>query len=113
MAYLIDTDILVDYIRGNLDAAAYLQSLDEWSYSVVTAMELFAGAQNKRQIRAIEKVLKNFRETPKSRSPFLWSIVHSCPNSAAHCSRKPTKFCRWYFAGCACRMSSRRTTLHV
>ena len=68
MAYLIDTDILVDYIRGNLDAAAYLQSLDEWSYSVVTAMELFAGAQNKREIRAIEKVLKNFRETPLSRT---------------------------------------------
>ena len=91
MAYLIDTDILVDYIRGNLDAAAYLQSLDEWSYSVVTAMELFAGAQNKRQIRAIEKVLKNFRETPKSRSPFLWSIVHSCPNSAAHWQQKTDK----------------------
>ena len=73
MAYLIDTDILVDYVRGNLDAAAYLQSLDEWSYSVVTAMELFAGAQNKREIRAIEKVLKNFRETPSSMAnrPFV------------------------------------------
>jgi len=73
VAYLIDTDILVDYIRGNLDAAAYLQWLDEWSYSVVTAMELLAGAQNKREIRAIERVLKNFRETPLSMAnrPFV------------------------------------------
>jgi len=73
VAYLIDTDILVDYIRGNLYAAAYLQSLDEWSYSVVTAMDLFAGAQNKREIRAIEKVLKNFRETLSSMAnrPFV------------------------------------------
>ena len=29
MAYLIDTDILVDYIRGNLDAAAYLRNAEE------------------------------------------------------------------------------------
>ncbi len=68
MAYLVDTDILVDYIRGNPHAVPYLQSLEEWSYSVVTAMELFAGAQNKREIRAIEKLLKNFREAPLSRT---------------------------------------------
>ena len=67
MAYLVDTDILVDYVRENEDAAAYLESLKEWSYSVVTAMELFAGARNNKEIRALEKFLRNYQEAPLSR----------------------------------------------
>ena len=67
MPYLVDTDILVDYLRENQDAVAYLQSLDEWSYSVVTAMELFAGAKNNRDVRILEKLLNRFDETPLSR----------------------------------------------
>ena len=40
MAYLVDTDILIDFFRSNEAATDYLDSLGEWSVSVVTAMEL-------------------------------------------------------------------------
>lgn len=45
MPYLIDTDILVDYFRHTEAAANYLDSLDDWSVSVVTGLELIAGAK--------------------------------------------------------------------
>jgi len=41
--YLIDTDILVDYIRQIPNAIEYLKSREGWSYSVITAMELYVG----------------------------------------------------------------------
>ncbi len=57
MPYLVDSDVLIDASRGNVGAASYLNSLDEWSVSVVTAMELVAGAQNKQEVADIEIML--------------------------------------------------------
>ena len=62
MDYLIDTDILVDYLRQTPEAIEYLKSAGSWSYSIVTAMELFAGARNNREIAAIERFLNTYRE---------------------------------------------------
>jgi predicted nucleic acid-binding protein len=46
MAYLVDTNIIVDVTRGNAGAADYLDSLaDAWSISVITCLELLAGAR--------------------------------------------------------------------
>ncbi|MDA2928196.1 type II toxin-antitoxin system VapC family toxin [Acidobacteria bacterium AH-259-G07] len=64
MPYLVDTDILVDVSRRDLDALAYLESLDDWAYSIVTAMELIAGARNKREVRKIEDSLSPYRRVP-------------------------------------------------
>ena len=66
MAYLIDTDILVDYIRKNPNATEYLNSVGAWSYSVVTAMELYLGARNNNEVASLDKFLSLFPEIPLS-----------------------------------------------
>ena len=50
MVHLIDTDILIDFFRKRPAAGEYLDSKGDWSYSVATAMELFAGANDKKPI---------------------------------------------------------------
>ena len=50
MAYLIDTDILIDVSRANRDAIDYLDQLsDSWTIGIVTALELIVGARDKRE----------------------------------------------------------------
>ena len=66
MPYLVDTDILIDYFRNNRAAGERLDSMGAWAYSVVTAMELFAGADNNREIGRIERFLGSYREIPLS-----------------------------------------------
>ncbi len=66
MPYLIDSDILIDASRGNSGAAKYLNSLDEWSLSIVTAMELVAGAMNKQEVADIEIMLGAYKNIPLS-----------------------------------------------
>ena len=60
MPYLIDTDILIDFSRKVPAAAEHLDSKGDWSHSVATAMELFAGADDKKQLREIEKFLVEY-----------------------------------------------------
>jgi predicted nucleic acid-binding protein len=36
VAYLVDTDIFVDLLRRNKGAADYLDSIGDWSLSIVT-----------------------------------------------------------------------------
>jgi predicted nucleic acid-binding protein len=66
VAYLVDTDILVDYLRQDSRVIDYLASVGDWSYSVITAMELFAGARDNREVAAIERFLGTFSEIPLS-----------------------------------------------
>lgn len=56
---LIDTAILIDYLRGNSDASAWLKRFPagELVVSVVTAVELLAGCRNRREQVLIEKEL--------------------------------------------------------
>lgn len=57
MQYIIDSDILVDYLRHIEAAANYLDSLADWSVSVVTGLELIAGAKDKREAGEIDLLL--------------------------------------------------------
>ena len=58
MAYLIDTDVLIDVTKGKEAAMNYLDRLPEdWSISVVTAMELVVGARDRREIGKIDEFL--------------------------------------------------------
>lgn len=66
MPYLIDTDILIDYFRNRPAAAEYLDSITDWSYSVATAMELSAGANEKREVGEIERFLNAYAPMPLS-----------------------------------------------
>lgn len=60
---LIDSDILIHHSRGNPDAAEFLRahSIDSrLCISSVSEMELLTGAQDKSELRRIERFLKRF-----------------------------------------------------
>src|SRR5436309_15977164 len=67
MTYLIETDVLIDYLRNMNAAANYLDSIGEWTYSVVTAMELITGAANQKDVKKLEKILNDYRKIPLSK----------------------------------------------
>ena len=56
-SYLIDTDILIDYLKGDLTPFQFLGNRNIFSISVITAGELLQGARNRRELREIEKLL--------------------------------------------------------
>ena len=63
---LIDTDILIDFFRSKPEAGRYLDSVPDWSYSVATAMELYARAADKKQVREMETFLNAYDMIPLS-----------------------------------------------
>ena len=67
MAYLVDTNIVVDVTRGSITAADYLDSLGGvWSISTVTCLELLAGARTQRETTDLDLVLSGYRAIPSS-----------------------------------------------
>jgi hypothetical protein len=60
MAYLIDTDVMIDVSRGNPNAASYLDSLSDPAISIVTAQELIVGARNKRDVAGIDSLISTY-----------------------------------------------------
>ena len=49
---LIDTDVLIDYLRDHAEAVSYLESLTEpLLISVITVAELYAGVREGRSAR--------------------------------------------------------------
>lgn len=64
---LLDTNILIDVMRGYEPAALRLDQLirtHELLTSVVTYLELIEGCQNKQALNAVEKLLENFQILP-------------------------------------------------
>jgi predicted nucleic acid-binding protein len=63
LSYLLDTCILIDYLRGN--ASIYDLLIKEKSIhlymSTVTMMELILGALNKREVNYIQKAFKEIK----------------------------------------------------
>ncbi len=55
---LIDTDILIWYLRGHVLAATFLRSRQPVTISVVTYMELIQGARNKEELQALRKTIQ-------------------------------------------------------
>ncbi|MBI3820805.1 MAG: type II toxin-antitoxin system VapC family toxin [Planctomycetes bacterium] len=65
---LVDTDIIVDYLRGHEGAAAYLENTaGHLSVSAVTVAELFVGTNSDRDIESLEGLLSLFVEIPVDR----------------------------------------------
>lgn len=61
---LIDTDILIDAAREVLEAVNYLKAKEKThrlEISVITEMELLVGCRNKKELRALGKLLDRFR----------------------------------------------------
>ena len=65
MAYLIDSDVMVDFTRGNTQAADYLDSLgDDCSLSAITALELIAGARNQHEVTELDVLISAYDQIP-------------------------------------------------
>lgn len=60
---IVDTDILIDFSRGNETAATWIAELEptaKLAISSVTQMELFVGALNKTHLRDILQFLERY-----------------------------------------------------
>jgi predicted nucleic acid-binding protein len=58
---LLDTDVLIDYLRGQEAAIEYLETLFEpLLISVVTVAELYAGVRDGAEMTALEDFIKAF-----------------------------------------------------
>jgi predicted nucleic acid-binding protein len=65
MPYLVDTDILIDVARGDVDAIDFLDRLpDSWSVFLITALELIVGARDKREVEQIEQLIAVYSAIP-------------------------------------------------
>jgi len=54
---LIDTDVLIWYMRGNEKAYQVIENVDTFFISVVTYMELVQGLRNKKELNHLRKAL--------------------------------------------------------
>ena len=83
MAYLVDTDILIDFLRQKDGVADYLDGLRDWSLSIVTGMELVAGALDKKEVREIDIILATYQAVPRSAEvgQFAYNIMKTYPKS--------------------------------
>lgn len=58
---LIDTDVLIDYLRGQADAVVYLESVAErLVISAITVAELYAGVREGAERQALDMFLSAF-----------------------------------------------------
>ena len=65
MAYLIDSDILVDFTRGAAGTVDYLQSLGPaCRISAITAFELIAGARSQREVADLDILISIYEQIP-------------------------------------------------
>ncbi len=58
---LIDTDVIIWYLKGNEKAKAAIEKLSTFSISVITYMELVQGMRNQRELRELRRALKDWK----------------------------------------------------
>lgn len=58
---LIDTDVLIWYLRGNKKAARQIEKHTPIQLSAVTYMELVPGMRNKQELQALRRTVKEYR----------------------------------------------------
>ena len=69
MAFLIDTDVLIDISRGSRAAADFVDGLnDDISVARISAMELIVGARDRHDQNVIEKFISLFQLVELSES---------------------------------------------
>ena len=54
---IVDTDVLIWYSRGHQKAIDVIHSLDRFSLSVVTYIEIIQGVRNRKELNAFKKAL--------------------------------------------------------
>jgi predicted nucleic acid-binding protein len=55
---IVDTDVLIWYLKGNENAFEVIEELNKFSISVVTYMELVQGMRNKNELNRLRQALK-------------------------------------------------------
>ncbi|MEK8019838.1 MAG: type II toxin-antitoxin system VapC family toxin [Candidatus Parabeggiatoa sp.] len=58
---LVDTDVLVWFLRGHLKAVTRLNEVPEIKLSTISYMELVQGMRNKQELQALRKTIKTFQ----------------------------------------------------
>ena len=58
---LIDTDVLIWYLRGNHNALEVLESRKSFSISVITYMELLQGMRDKRELKILRASIREWK----------------------------------------------------
>ena len=62
---LIDTDVLIEYLRGRSEAAEYLEGLtSDLCISVISVAELFAGVRGDKEEKSLKQLLLAFVALP-------------------------------------------------
>jgi predicted nucleic acid-binding protein len=65
---LIDTDVLIDYLRDKAEAVAYLENLNEMLLiSVITVAELYAGVRDGAERTKLDEFITAFEIVPLDR----------------------------------------------
>jgi len=54
---IMDTDVLIWYMRGNENARKVIDNTGRFSISVITYMELIQGMRNKKELNSLRKAL--------------------------------------------------------
>lgn len=62
--YLIDTNIIIDYLRGKSKAKDFLESQNIKTISFITAGEIYQGAISKKELKLITQALSEFSIIP-------------------------------------------------
>ena len=57
---LIDTDVLIWYLRGNENARRVINSVIPFKISVISYVELVQGVDNKKELKVLQKQLKSW-----------------------------------------------------
>lgn len=65
MPCLVDTNVIVDFTRGNPKAADYLDSLGDACFlSSITALELIGGARSLREVADLDLMISASKQIP-------------------------------------------------
>ena len=54
---VIDTDVIIWYLRGNTNAYELIENAEKFSLSVITYMELVQGMRNKKELNTLRQAL--------------------------------------------------------
>jgi predicted nucleic acid-binding protein len=58
---IVDTDVLIWYMKGNVNACHAIEDAGSFSVSVVTYMELVQGMRNKNELNILRKTLHTWK----------------------------------------------------
>lgn len=62
---MIDTDVLIEYLRGNDQAAKFLESLEgDLIISAISVAELVSGVENSEEMEALDQFMLAFQTIP-------------------------------------------------